>query len=271
MRGQTYTLGVLLPDIRNPFFADILAGVNAALERTQYQTLLGISQSAPDRRDGASIEAHDRPADGRHHPHRPAHAAGGDRRRSPSAFRRRSIAHHDPAPPPSTRSTTTTGSARALVVEHLAARGHRQHRLSSASISARSAMSTVTTSARSSAIAARCATLGLGKHTIRSSMPSRPRATSRSPPSTCSSRATGPEAIFCWTDFIALEVLSVARDLGLAVPGDLAVVGYDNTSLLRPRAELADQRRPVGPGARPASGAAARSSGSRAGARPSTS
>ena len=39
-----------------------------------------------------------------------------------------------------------------------------------------------------------------------------------------------PEAIFCWTDFIALEVLSVARELGLSVPGDLAVVGYDNTS-----------------------------------------
>jgi LacI family transcriptional regulator len=39
-----------------------------------------------------------------------------------------------------------------------------------------------------------------------------------------------PEAIFCWTDFVALEVLSVARELGLAVPGDLAVVGYDNTS-----------------------------------------
>ena len=47
MRGQTYTLGVLLPDIRNPFFADIMAGVNTALERTQYQTLLGVSPSAP--------------------------------------------------------------------------------------------------------------------------------------------------------------------------------------------------------------------------------
>jgi LacI family transcriptional regulator len=39
-----------------------------------------------------------------------------------------------------------------------------------------------------------------------------------------------PEAIFCWTDFIALEVLSVARELGLRVPQDLAVVGYDNTA-----------------------------------------
>ena len=39
-----------------------------------------------------------------------------------------------------------------------------------------------------------------------------------------------PDAIFCWTDFIALEVLSIARELGLSVPGNLAVVGYDNTS-----------------------------------------
>ena len=39
-----------------------------------------------------------------------------------------------------------------------------------------------------------------------------------------------PDAIFCWTDFIGLEVLSVAKELGLCVPSDLAVVGYDNTS-----------------------------------------
>ena len=38
-----------------------------------------------------------------------------------------------------------------------------------------------------------------------------------------------PQAIFCWTDFIALEVISVARELGLSVPSDLAIVGYDNT------------------------------------------
>ena len=47
MRGQTYTLGVLLPDLRNPFFADIMAGVDEALQRTQYQPLLGVGESAP--------------------------------------------------------------------------------------------------------------------------------------------------------------------------------------------------------------------------------
>lgn len=37
------------------------------------------------------------------------------------------------------------------------------------------------------------------------------------------------EAIFCWTDYVALEVLSVADTSGLSVPGDVAVLGHDNT------------------------------------------
>jgi LacI family transcriptional regulator len=37
MRGQTYTIGVMLPEIRNPFFADILDGVTEQLNGTDYQ------------------------------------------------------------------------------------------------------------------------------------------------------------------------------------------------------------------------------------------
>ena len=66
-----------------------------------------------------------------------------------------------------------------------------------------------------------------------------------------------PEAIFCWTDFVAMEVLSVARELGLSVPEDLALVGYDNTSYCDLVAKCADQHRPVRPGARPAGRATA--------------
>src|SRR5690349_24780938 len=40
LRGQTYTIGVMLPDLRNLFFADILDGITAPLAGTDYQVLL---------------------------------------------------------------------------------------------------------------------------------------------------------------------------------------------------------------------------------------
>ena len=43
--------------------------------------------------------------------------------------------------------------------------------------------------------------------------------------------ARPPEAIFCWTDFVALEVMSVApRPRADPVPEDVAVVGFDSTT-----------------------------------------
>lgn len=41
MRGQTYTVGVILPDLRNPFFPEILDGLTDALSDTPYQVLVG--------------------------------------------------------------------------------------------------------------------------------------------------------------------------------------------------------------------------------------
>src|SRR5690606_8001679 len=45
-------------------------------------------------------------------------------------------------------------------------------------------------------------------------------------------RPDRPRAIFAVTDTIAVGVLGVARDLGLCVPGDLAVVGYNDIPIV---------------------------------------
>jgi DNA-binding LacI/PurR family transcriptional regulator len=42
-----------------------------------------------------------------------------------------------------------------------------------------------------------------------------------------------PTAILCFSDAFAVQVLRAARDVGLSVPGDLSVVGYDDSPLAR--------------------------------------
>lgn len=55
-----------------------------------------------------------------------------------------------------------------------------------------------------------------------------------------------PTAVFCVNDVIAFGVLDRARDLGLAVPGDLSVVGYDDTEMAAwPAFGLTTVRQPV--------------------------
>lgn len=39
-----------------------------------------------------------------------------------------------------------------------------------------------------------------------------------------------PRAIFCWSDIDAIHVLDSAKRLGIKVPEELALIGYDNSS-----------------------------------------
>lgn len=49
------------------------------------------------------------------------------------------------------------------------------------------------------------------------------------------SRPERPTAVFAVNDIAAIGAVSAAEELGLTVPRDLSVVGYDNTSIARLR------------------------------------
>lgn len=225
MRGQTYTIGLLIPDLHNPFFSDIFAGVNAALERTQYQALLGVSDSAM-ASEVALIQAmEDRQMDGLIllGPRMARHDLLEVAARIPTVL----IAYH---PTPGINFDTVNNDDKlgaSLVVQHLAAAGYRNIAYLSQELDDPGGV--MVTTQRGEGFLSAMQEAGLAKYAkvVRALQTSREtQAVARH-----LLRSRGrPEAIFCWTDFIALEVLSVARELGLDVPGDLAVVGYDNTS-----------------------------------------
>jgi len=221
MRGQTYTLGLVFPDLRNPFFADIMTGVHAALERTQYQAMIGISQSAAVTEKAIVDSMIDRQMDGivligslenRHHL---ANTAA----RKPLV----TIGHHDQA---ATTFDTVNNNDRQggqLVVRHLHGNGYRNI----AMISLASETSTIMAE-REQGYRDGMAEAGLTRYVKVFRLPQTLREVQ-----TAARRMlqgpSRPEAIFCWTDFIALEVISVATELGLRMPEDIGIVGYDNT------------------------------------------
>jgi DNA-binding LacI/PurR family transcriptional regulator len=225
MRGRTYTLGLLLPDIRNPFFADILSGVNSALERTQYQLLLGISQSAIAIEDALIDSMIDRQMDGimMIGPRRSAAEVAGVAERVPTAL----IGHYRPNAAEYDTVNTDDQHGAELIVRHLAEQGYKSIAYLSQLFVDEDRVSV--TVQREIGYRAAMADLGLTRqiHVIHAEQTSRETQTAAR---VLLTSARPPEAIFCWTDFVALEVLSVARDLGLSVPEDVAVVGFDNTS-----------------------------------------
>jgi len=224
MRGQTYTLGVILPDIHNPFFTDIVSGVNAALERTQYQTLFGIGQSNVAMEQRLIEAMMDRQMDGILFigPRMTQAGIEAAAKRIPMAV----IAHHARATSYDTINDDDVLGGM-LVVQHLTERGYRNIAMLSLETGRPDDRTTVTAQ-REIGYRRAMEEAGLKRFIKVASAEQTSRDVQGAARHLLEGRSR-PEAIFCWTDFIALEVLSVARELRLSVAGDLAVVGYDNT------------------------------------------
>lgn len=225
MRGQTYTLGVLLPDLRNPFFADLMAGVNEALVRTQYQALLGVGQSA-ETLEHALVDAMiDRQMDGLIlvAPRMPVADLEAIAERIPVVL----IGVHEPLATQFDTVNNDDELGGRLVVRHLHDAGYRNVVYFSLALPGDAEDVTVTHRERGYRAAMQELNLSRQIKVIYAEQTARGAQTAARQLLSARHR---PDAIFCWTDFVALEVLSVASDLGLSVPGDLALVGYDNTT-----------------------------------------
>jgi LacI family transcriptional regulator len=226
MRGRTYTIGLMLPDIRNPFFADVLDGVNDWLRDTDYQ-LLHASSCNDEQGEARVTEAMiDRSMDGviliaplaaRSHLERVAGTV-------PTVV----VGRHGHSPTYDTVADDDfTGAA--LIVDHLADLGHRRiahiEHLETDPVRLREMPNALRADGYRQAMRAR----GLADE-IDIASTTYTQEGGYLGARQLLARPTRPTAIFAGADIVAMGVLEAIAEAGLSVPGDISVAGYDNTT-----------------------------------------
>jgi DNA-binding LacI/PurR family transcriptional regulator len=221
---RTRTVGVLLNDLRNPWFADLLDGLNSLLHDNGLHMLLadarlnrraGQDPAGPllDLRVDGLVVVGTLPD--------PA-ALGAAAERIPVVV----AGAREPVPSGVDVVAGDDEHGARLVTEHLIGLGHRRI----AHIAGYGAVGELRRRSFEAAMRAH----GLGDQAVvePSDMTEEGgyRATVR-----LLSRPERPTALFAVNDIAAIGALSAAGELGLRVPRDVSVVGYDNTSIARLR------------------------------------
>jgi LacI family transcriptional regulator len=227
MRGRTFTIGVLLPDIRSPFFAEIIDGLTEQLVDTDYQAIMiqgGTTHKAERRAIDALV---DRQVDGILIV---APIAAQTRleevaRDLPTIVlgRHERSAHYDTV-------FDEDDAGAELAVRHLIDLGHRRiaHIAHQDNARARPAdllhvirAETYQRVMRDNGLADEI-TVATTSYSAEGGLQGARELLTRVP---------RPTAIFAGADQAAFGALAAVHDAGLSVPADVSVIGYDNIRL----------------------------------------
>lgn len=223
MRGQTYTIGVLLPDIRNPFFPDILDGLTEALRDTAYHVLLGTSANGDT--EASTIDAMvDRGMDGIAlvAPISPRSRLDDVASTVPTVV----IGRHARS---ATYDTVTDDdlAGAALVVNHLADLGHRHIAHIEHHETDPTRLAEMPNAIRADGYRQTMHTRGLEIDIVSTSYT---QEGGYEGAQRILARPTRPTAIFAGADIVAMGVVEALTEAGLTIPDDISLAGYDNTN-----------------------------------------
>ena len=239
VQGRTALFGAITTDLGNAYYTEILSGVEVAAENTGFGVLIGQGRRDAGRLASRLDDLIGLNVDGivvvssRVDPRVLASAAG----RMPIV-----VVGRMPEVVPGVDTVTSDDEAGAFAAtSHLLGAGHR--RIAFATASSRPAARARRAGYAAAMHGAGAAALVLAADDLQA-LGSRVRAMLTADPSAVGRTSSRATAVVASNDLTAVTVLDAAIDLGLDVPGDLAVVGYDNTalaSLVRPRLSSVDQ------------------------------
>lgn len=215
---RSQMIAVIVPDITNPFFGVVTRGLADTLDEAGYRSYVCNTDGSADRERDFIDDALDRGVDGivMASVHlEPADVAAIGYAHKPLVLLGDSAAH-----PGVDQVTVDDGAGARLATEHLIARGAR--RVAMITGPAGTSPDRITGYADALAAAGRPFDPGLireggwlrdgGRAAMVELMATHPR----------------PDAVFCANDLMAIGAMDAARELGLTIPDDVALAGFDD-------------------------------------------
>jgi LacI family transcriptional regulator len=227
MRGQTYTIGMLLPNLRNPFFHELTEGVTEHLAGTDYQALFGTGGDAPESQARITDAMMDRMMDGL------ILIAPMIARRTLETIARSVptvvIGRHGKSPYYDAVVDDDLMGA-GLVVDHLADLGHRRIAHIEHKDPGQRAPTSMPQTVRAEGYRQAMQRRGLAAE-IDVVLSTYSEAGGYTAARELLSRPIRPTAIFAGVDAAAIGVLNAVHEAGLRIPEDISLAGYDNTAI----------------------------------------
>ena len=214
--GRTSTIGLVVPDLENPFFTAIVKAVEARARAAGYSVIVTDSEEEPEnepglvavlrRRTDGLVLASSRSDDDT------VRAMVGD---TPTVLANRYV-------PGLPAVTADDADGAAQVVAHLRALGHRRIAVAAGPVASRSG--------RQRVLGLRAAAERLGDVEL-VELGSFPPYYSGGAAAADLAVACGASAVVAHNDVMAAGILGRARDRGVHVPRDLSVVGFDDSTV----------------------------------------
>lgn len=222
--AQTRTLGVVIPSMTNPVFADAVAGIDEAARVAGYGLMFTSTEYDPEREQEAVASLLGNRVDGLiltvADPERSAVLDRLDAAATPYV-----LTYNQPGPGGRPTVTVDNVAAGRAVAAHLAGLGHARLGMISGPFRASDRAA-----ARRHGFLAGAAAHGLAQPAVREMSFLETDALSVLRP-LYAEPGTAPTALFCSNDLLAIAVIGALGRLGLAVPDAVSVVGFDGIAI----------------------------------------
>ena len=235
LRGRTFTVGMLVTDLQNPFLPLIIDGANAVLDPSHYTSLMGVGQANLPMETALIESMIDHNMDGLIliAPRLSPDVVAAFAKRIPIVV----IAQHTPDATDYDTVNADDVLGAEIATDALIAQGHSD--IAFLNLSGYADVPESVQWQRDHGYRRAMDRAGLAGHQ-RIMLTAHATATSKPEIDAMLADPDRPRAIFCWSDLDALHVLSAATRLGLHVPRDIAVIGYDNSTVAAlPQVDLA--------------------------------